>query len=341
VVNTLSSAETGTVSLYFVDMKISLTSERVPVGYPVEGVEIIILDDAGHPLDFNEIGEVAVRSRFLSGGYWQKPDVTSQRFISQSDDETGVMYLSGDLGCMSQDGCLHLFGRKDFQVKIRSFRVDVSEVETALKEYGEIRSVAVTGRNDQTGNTKLVAYVVSRSRPEPTVAALRLFLHGKLPEYMIPAEFVFLDELPLMSTGKINRRVLPEPSSHRPERAMPIVGPRTPIEIKLAEIWVEVLSVREVGIHNNFFDLGGHSLAASQVISRVIRTFNLELPVKALFDAPTVAEMAAIITQNQAKLASDAELAQMLREVEAMTEEEAQKQLAGAHARRTKGDGHE
>ena len=323
LVNTFSSAETGTVSLYFVDMRTSVNTEKVPVGYPVEGVEVLILDDAGQPLEFNEVGEVGVRSSFLSGGYWQKPDVTSQRFIAQSNEEKGVTYLSGDLGCLSHDGCLHLFGRKDFQVKIRSFRVDVSEVEAALKQHNAIQSVAVTGRNDHTGNRKLVAYVVPRSQQKPTVAAIRLFLWNKLPEYMIPSEFVFLDELPLMSTGKINRHALPEPSSVCPERAMD--RPRTPVENSLAEIWAEVLSVREVGIYNNFFELGGHSLAASQVISRVIRAFNLELPIKALFDAPTVAEMAVIITQNQAKRASATELAQMLHEVEAITEEEAQR----------------
>ena len=324
MVNTLSSTETGTVSFYFVDMKTPISSENVPVGYPVEGVEILILDDAGLPMDFDEVGEVAVRSRFLSGGYWQKPEVTGQRFVAQPDDESAVTYLSGDLGCLSRDGCLHLFGRKDFQVKIRGFRVDVSEVEAALMEHDEIKNVAVTGRNDQAGNTRLVAYVASRNRPEPTVAALRSFLRGKLPEYMIPGAFVFLDELPLMSTGKINRRALSETSRDHPEKATPVVGPRTPVEIKLAKIWAEVLSVPEVGIHEDFFGLGGHSLAASQVISRVIQTFKLELPIRALFDAPTVARMAVIIMQNQAKRATNLELEQMLRQVKATTEEVAQ-----------------
>jgi len=328
VVNTLSSTETGTVSFYFLELKTTVSSERVPVGYPVEDMEILILNDSGQLMDFDQVGEVAVRSSYLSGGYWRRPDVTSQRFISQSDDGSSCMYLTRDLGRLSQDGCLHLLGRKDFQVKIRSFRVDVTEVESALMGHGEIRGVAVMGRNDQAGNTRLVAYVVPRNRPGPTFSALKSFLQGKLPEYMIPAEFVFLDELPLMSTGKIDRRTLPEPSSRGPERVMPNVVPRTPIEKKLARIWAEVLSLPEVGVRDNFFDLGGHSLAASQVISRVIQTFKLELPIKALFDTPTVAEMAAVINEHQGKKLSRKELEMILTELESLSDDEAQKRLS-------------
>jgi len=334
VVNTLSSAETGTVSLYFLDMKTQINSERVPVGYPVEGVEILILDDDHHPLDCDQVGEVAVRSSYLSG-YRGRPDSTNQKFIAQNDG-LSVIYLSGDLGRLSASGCLHLFGRKDFQVKIRSFRVDVTEVETALKEHGEIRSVVVIGKKDQIGNTRLVAYVVPKNRPEPNVAALKLFLRDKLPEYMVPTEFVFLDDLPLMSTGKINRRALPRPLAAGFKRLMPVVTPRTRVEKMLAEIWAEVLSVPKLSVHDNFFDFGGHSLVASQLICRVIQKFHLELPIKALFDAPTVAEMALIIVQNQAKPATDVEMERMVCEVEAMTEEEAQKLLAGDDAQSPK-----
>jgi acyl-coenzyme A synthetase/AMP-(fatty) acid ligase/acyl carrier protein len=328
LVNTLSSAETGTVSLYFLDMKTVINGDRVPVGYPVEGVEILILNDAGLPLGIDQIGEVAVRSSFLSGGYWQNPDATSHKFIPQAEDGSSFMYLTGDLGRLSQDGCLTLLGRKDFQVKIRSFRVDVTEVETVLSQHDEIRGVAVTGRDDQIGNKRLVAYVVPRGRHEPTVAALKLFLRDRLPEYMIPTEFVLLDELPLMSTGKIDRRALPDPDKQKPDPRTASVEPRRPIEQTLANIWAEVLLVPKVGLHDNFFDLGGHSLAASQVISRVIQTFQIELPVKALFDAPTVADMALIVEQNHTNRASQAELARMLSEVEAMTDLEAQQHLA-------------
>jgi amino acid adenylation domain-containing protein len=331
LVNTLSSAETGTVSLYFLDMKTVVNGEKVPVGYPVEGMEILILDEAGQPLEFEQVGEVAVRSSFLCGGYWGKPEVTDRKFVSQGDDRSIFMYLTGDLGRLSKDGCLHLLGRKDFQVKIRSFRVDVTEVEAALVKHSEIRSAAVVGRNDQSRNTRLIAYVVPWNRPGPTVTALKSFLQETLPEYMIPVEVVFLEELPLMSTGKVNRRALTEPKSRGHDLAMPMLAPRTAIEEKVAEIWRDVLSLKAVEIHDNFFDLGGHSLAASLVISRVIQAFQLDLPFKSLFDAPTVAAMTAIIAEHQAKPANEPHVAQMLREVEAMTEEEVQRRLAAVN----------
>ena len=298
-VNALSSAETGTASLYFVDMKVAVNSERVPVGYTVDGVQIWIVDDADQPVEGGQIGEVVIQSGYLSSGYWRKPDVTNQRFTSPSDSDSRLMYRTGDLGLLSRDGCLHLLGRKDFQVKVRSFRVDVSEVESAFIAHDEIRGAAVIGRNDQNGNTKLVAYVVPRNQPGPALRGLKSFLRGKLPEFMIPAEFVFLDELPLLSTGKVNRHTLHELKSRQPDRTATIVAPRTPVEKRVAAIWAEVLALAEVGICDNFFDLGGDSLSASRVVSQVIRAFNLDLPLTALFDAPTVAEMAAVIAQGQ------------------------------------------
>ena len=237
--------------------------------------------------------------------------------------DSGARDFSGDLGCISQDGCLQLLGRKDFQVKIRSFRVDVAEVEAALKSHSDLNSVAVIGVDDEAGHTKLVAYIVSHLIPRPSVHALRTFLKRKLPHYMIPSTFVFLDALPVMSTGKINRRALPDPGNQRPDLGFPVVSPQTRVEKKLASIWEEVLSLTQVGIHDDFFDLGGHSLSASRVVSRVIQAFQLELPVKALFDSPTIAEMAAVITKNQARLADESDLARMLREVEVLSDEEA------------------
>jgi acyl carrier protein len=162
---------------------------------------------------------------------------------------------------------------------------------------------------------------------------LRRILGEKLPEYMIPSGFVFLDVLPLSANGKVDRRALPDPGNSRPNLDTPYAAPRTPIQKELAQIWDDVLSLDQVGIHDNFFDLGGHSLAASRVISRVIQTFQLDIPLRSLFDSPTVAEMARVITMNQARKASQEELERMLREVEAVSEEEAKTLLAKENGR--------
>jgi acyl carrier protein len=174
-----------------------------------------------------------------------------------------------------------------------------------------------------------------------TTSELREYLSKTLPDYMIPSAFVRLDAMPVTPNGKIDCRALPEPEKTRPELRITYVAPQTDIEANLARIWGEVLHLDRVGSHDNFFDLGGHSLAASRVISRVIQTFQLELPVKMLFDAPTVAEMGAVITQHQAKQASDLKLGQMLHEVEAMTEEDARNKLEGETVWSTVLDGHE
>ena len=314
--------------MFFVDPKTPMPSERVPVGYAMEGADVLILDDDGNPLGNDQVGEVAVRSNSLSAGYWSKPDVTGQKFLVEPNDPSTYTYRTSDFGRLSPDGCLHLLGRKDFQVKIRSFRVDVTEVETALMEHDGIRSVAVAGRNDQSHNTTLVAYVVTQQKTELDGAALRAFLKGKLPDYMIPTRFIFLDELPMLSNGKVNRHALPEPDGRPIDRTAPLIAPRTPVEKMLAQIWAEVLSVKQVGIGDNFFDLGGHSLTATRVVSRVIQQFQLDIPLRSLFEAPTIADMATVITAHQGKTLDEQGLTKLIDELDALSDEEA-KRLVG------------
>jgi acyl carrier protein len=221
------------------------------------------------------------------------------------------------------DGCLVHLGRKDFQVKIRGYRVEIAEVEMALMDLDPVKEAVVVVREDVVGYKRLIAYLVLRSTPAPTTSALRAALKVKLPDYMVPSVFVFLDKMPVIGIGKVDRNALTAPTHSRPALDDPYAPPRTPFEEALLRIWAEVLCLDQIGIHDNFFALGGHSLAAMRVISRVIQTFKLDVPILGLFDAPTVAQMAAIITQKHAQRASDAELAKMLSRVEAMTEEEA------------------
>jgi non-ribosomal peptide synthetase component F len=324
-VNTLSSTETGTVCLYFADKDTTISNGRLPVGYPVEDMQVLILDENGSPVESNQIGEVAVRSRFLSSGYWSKSELTKQRFLSAGSDQ---VYFTRDLGRLSKDGCLELFGRKDFQIKIRSFRVDVSEVETALARNSDVKEACAVGVNDQAGNTKLVAYVVPREHPGPSVIKLKCFLQEALPEYMIPSVFVFLDALPLMSTGKVDRRLLPDPGNSRPDLPVGYVPPRSTVQAILSRIWADVLSLDVVGIYDNFFDLGGHSLAATRIVSQVLKKFQLELPLHCLFAAPTVAEMAAVISEHQEQTSRRKDVDHLLTELTLLSDAEAERLLS-------------
>ena len=341
LVNSFSSTETGPICLYFLDKDTEVTGTCVPAGYPVDGMRVLLVNEFGEEVGRNQPGEIAAKSPFLCSGYWQKHELTQAKFQSPFDRGNERVYLTDDLGQWSEDGCLELIGRKDFQVKIRSFRVDIGEVEAVLKLHPEVKEITIIASNDQSDNTRLIAYLIPHSYPSPTINGLRDFLKERLPDYMIPSAFVTLEKLPLMSTGKVDRRGLPDPGTSRPKLDTPYVAPRTRDEEELAQIWAEVLSLDHVGIHDNFFDLGGHSLAATRVISRVIQTFQLELPLKALFDSPTVAEMAMILALNETKIAEPEALASMLNEVEAMSEDETQRLLAEESARSGRADGHE
>jgi len=326
IVNRLSSSEAPTFRQYFINHSTSITDSVVPVGYAVADNEILLLGDDGKEVDANEIGEIAVKSRHLSPGYWLNPDLTRAKFLPAPGEEEKRIYRTGDLGRMRPDGCLVYFGRKDFQVKIRGNRVELAEIERGLLSLGGFDEAAVVALKDPSGEQRLVAYLVPTNQTPVTVSALRRSLSEKLPDHMIPSAFVMLAALPC----KVDRQALPVPVQVRPELDIPFAAPRAPFEATVAGIWANTLGLDQVGIHDEFFDLGGHSLAAMRIVSQIIKTFHSELPVKALFESPTVADMALVIAQNQAKNVGDEEFARMLRELEAMSEDEARKQLAGA-----------
>ena len=314
LVNRLGSSETGSLRMYFVDKDTQISGNLVPVGYPVLDNDIMFLDDAGQIA--GDEGEIAVRTRYVSPGYWGRSDLTEAAFLPDPADSEKRIYRTGDLGRMLPNGCLLHLGRKDFFVKVRGYRVDIEEIEAALLELPGIKEAVVVARNNNTGDEQLVAYLVPTTWPGPDVSELRTFLREKLPEYMIPAAFVALDTMPLTATRKIDRKALPEPSTSRPDMATAYVEPATPVELELARIWAEVLLVDRVGIHDNFFALGGHSLAATRIISRVVAVFQLRLPIRALFDAPTVAAMAVIVAGKQK--ANEEQLRELLNEIESL-----------------------
>jgi len=336
LVNALSSSETGVTRKYFISHDSQISAESVPLGYPLEGMDISLIDDHGCHVGFDKDGEIVVRSKYLASGYWNNPALSAAKFKQDPKDAEKRIYYTGDLAVMSPDGCLVYKGRKDDRIKIRGYGVDLLEIEKALLTHPDVGEVLVT-TDKENGTARLIAYFVCGCQADVKVSEFRNYLKNKLAEYMVPSLFIKLDKFPLTANGKIDRKALPKPDHSRPELSTPYASPRDQIEETLARIWETILDVSPVGIDDNFFDLGGHSLAASQVMTRVIQTFQWELPVKALFDAPTVAEMASIIARNQKKRVGGADLAQILREVDAMTEEEAQRRADEINSTPSKG----
>ncbi len=328
--NALTGSETGLLRTFMMDHETEILGNDLPVGYRVEDKETLLLDDRGKRVDFNEVGEIVVSSEYLSPGYWRRPDLTEAKFKPDPNGGDRRLYFTGDLGLMLPDGCLVHKGRKDFRVKIRGYGVEIAEVEKALHEHLLIRETVIVARRNESTEARLVAYFVASSQDGPSVSELRGFLSKKLPDYMIPSTFVKLDVMPLSPAGKVDRSALPDPDNCRPELDTPFVMSRTPVEKDLAAIWAEVLFLDRVGMNDNFFDLGGHSLAATQIASRVLKQFELEIPVRSFFASPTVAEMAAVIAESQAKKISEPELERILIEVESYPEAKAKQFLAEA-----------
>ena len=305
LINGLSNTESGLICLYPVDFKTEIAGQEVPVGYPVEDKEFLLLDDGGKEVGVNEVGEIAVRSHYLSPGYWHRPELTANKFKPDPNGGHQRIYLSGDLGLMLPDGSLIHKGRKDFRVKIRGYGVEIAEIEKVLNTHAAVGQAVVVAREKESGEARLVAYYTCTGLPTPTVSELRGFLKKQLPDFMIPSTFVMLDAIPLTHSGKVDRRAFPAPDNLRPELATPYLSSRNEIEQKLVAIWEDVLDVRPVGVNDGFFDLGGDSLSATRVISQVIKHFQLEIPLQLLFQSPTIANMAAVVAQRQGKLSGN------------------------------------
>jgi len=291
-----SISETPAVCYYFVDKTQDLTGERVPVGYPLEGNEISIVDEQRQKLGPNEVGEIAVTSQFLAAGYWREPELTRTRFLPDPNYGNVRTYLTGDIGYLMPDGCLVHMGRKDFVVKIRGFRVETGEVESALLALQEVKEAAVMVSVNKTGEKRLVAYVVPERDGLASPATLGRLLREKLPDYMIPQRFVMLNAMPLTANGKIDRKALPDPGISRSQLDTLYEAPGTSVEEKLVKIWAEVLDIGAVGIHDDFIELGGHSLLATRIIAKVNEVFGVELSMRSLLDVPTVAGLAKLVT---------------------------------------------
>ncbi len=262
-----------------------------PVGRPIANARLYVLDPGFEPVPVGVPGEVYMAGLPVTRGYLDRPALTAERFLPDPfREEPGArMYRSGDRGRWLADGTLEFVGRVDFQLKVRGFRIEPGEIEAALLEHPGLADAVVVAREDGAGERRLVGYVAQQAGAEVTAAELRAHLKDRLPEYMVPSALVVLEGLPLTPNGKVDRRALPAPE---PAAGVEYVAPRTPAEELVAGIWAEVLKVERVGVHDDFFALGGHSLLATRVVSRLRQALAAEVPLQALFEHTTVADLA-------------------------------------------------
>ncbi len=264
----------------------------IPVGRPIDGAEAFVLSEARELRPPGSSGEICIRTRYCSFGYYNQPQLTQEVFVPNPfnpDDPDDLIYRTGDIGRVTADGEFELIGRQDSQVKIRGTRVELGEIEALLRDHPDIAQAVVKDWDDDDHQKFLCAYIVSDK--EPDASQLRSFLSQWLPEASIPSVFMKLAELSLNLNGKINRRALPDPRT-RTRREGEYQGPRNDLEKRIMEVWKAILDVPQIGIHDTFFSLGGHSLMAIRVVARMRKELQVEIPLRLLFEHPTVAALA-------------------------------------------------
>lgn len=279
--------------------KVERTDREITIGRPIANTDVYILDQFLQPVPIGVSGELYIGGHGLARGYRGRPELTQDRFIAHpfSPEPLAKLYRTGDLARYRPDGRIVHLGRMDNQVKIRGFRIELGDIEAALSRHQAVRQVVVTAREDQQGIKQLVAYVVCQDGLVLSPADLRSFLRSQIPDYMVPSLFVFLTELPLTANNKIDRKALPSPFSLFSDELIRS-GPRDPMEVQLTALWQQVLEVQKIGIHDNFFDLGGHSLKAAHFFFLLERVYGRHLPLATLFQAPTIAELAAVLSHE-------------------------------------------
>ncbi|WP_375467717.1 amino acid adenylation domain-containing protein [uncultured Nostoc sp.] len=276
--------------------KVTTGNKAISIGCPLANTQIYILDSHLQPVPIGISGELYIGGEGLARGYLNRPDLTAEKFISNpfSPNPKSRLYKTGDLARYLPDGHIEYLGRIDYQIKLRGFRIELGEIETALLQHPEVKEGVVIVREDTSNENHLVGYIVAETGQDSlqVISQLRRFLKQQLPDFMVPTIFMALEAMPLTPNGKVDRKALPEPDASRPELEANYVAPRTPIEQQIADIWMQVLNVKRVGIYDNFFELGGYSLVGIQVVSRVRQALQVEILMSNLFELPTVADLA-------------------------------------------------
>ncbi len=307
-------------------------SQSVPIGKPTALRHIYILDRFFNLVPIGVPGELYIGGDCLARGYLNRADLTAEKFIPDpfSQKKGARLYRTGDLARFLPDGNIEFLGRADHQVKVRGYRIELGEIEALLSQHPAVAEAVVVAQAEQGGDKRLVAYFVPKSDfkdKAPSSSELRNYLKANLPNYMVPGIFMAIDQIPRTPIGKVDRKALPVPDRDRPELKHEYVAPRNPVEQMIADLWAKTIGIEKVGIYDNFFDLGGHSLMATQIISRLRNTYNVEIPLRKLFEAPTVANLAMVIAEAQAAQVGEEELGKMLDELEGLSEEEVEKLL--------------
>ncbi|HKV36211.1 MAG TPA: amino acid adenylation domain-containing protein [Pyrinomonadaceae bacterium] len=296
----------------------------VPIGRAIANTQLYLLDKFLHPVPAGVTGELYIGGDGLARGYLGRPELTAARFLPNPfGTVSGTrLYRTGDLARYRRDGVIEYLGRSDQQVKIRGFRVELGEIESALNRHPKVAEAVVMVRQDVPGDTRLAAYLVPHAGQEVAINEVRTFLRELLPEYMVPTFFLTLRAFPLTPNGKINRQALPVPETANERSEEAHVAPRTALEEIIAAIWSEIIGVKRIGVHDSFFELGGHSLLAMQVISRIREEFEVDIPVRSLFDGMTVENLAATVLEREPEAGRSEKIARTLKAVAEMPEEE-------------------
>jgi acyl carrier protein len=319
-------------TIWSTSRRITTASEAAFVGAPIAHTTLRILDQGYNPVPVGVAGQLFIGGEGLARGYLGRPDLTAERFVPDPFGLPGArLYATGDLVRRTVADEIEFLGRIDQQVKLRGFRIELAEIEAALRQHPGVTGAAVALREDRPGDKRLVGYLVAE--PAPDLVALRASLRERLPDYMVPAAFVVLAQLPLTPNGKLDRRALPAPDLEA--TAAEFVAPRDEVEKAVAAVMQEILGLARVGAHDNFFDLGGHSLLAAQVLARLRQVFQIELPLRVFFETATPERIARALVAAESAPGRARRTAQVWLQVRALSPEDRARLLAqrrGTHS---------
>jgi thioesterase domain-containing protein/acyl carrier protein len=283
-------------------MKIEKGPEPVNIGPPINNTQFFVVDKYLQPVPIGVSGELLIGGAGLARGYLNRPELNKERFIENTFYKDGSrLYKTGDLVRWLPDGTIEFLGRTDFQVKLRGYRIELGEIENILVQHKDIKEAVVTAKENRNQDKQLIAYIIPYGEKELKLNELRSFLKEKLPEYMVPAVFVQLQNFPLTPNGKIDRKALPEPDMGKINTGSGYVAPRSELELKLTGIWEKILGITRIGVQDNFFELGGHSLLAVQMFAELEKALQIKLPLVTLFEHQNISELVSVINSGNWK----------------------------------------